>query len=87
MGHYRLVVTSSGGAVAWDSGKVPADHAVGVVFGVALRSGTYSVTATWWDSKGAGPSPSTSASFDVGPSATDWAGATEWLGRTQGTCV
>ena len=84
MSAYRLVVSGPGGEAGWDSGIVNASAAVGIVCGADLKSMTsYTWTAQWWAAGSAAPSPTSSASFDIGPTnAADWHD-TQWVGEGQ----
>eukprot|EP01047_Picozoa_sp_COSAG01_P014847 COSAG01_NODE_732_length_13996_cov_33.626322_15_plen_580_part_00 len=85
MSAYRIIVSSSPAAAGgWDSGIVNASAAVGVRCGTDLKAMTsYTWTAQWWAEGADVPSPTASASFDIGPvTAADWHGA-PWVGEGQ----
>lgn len=75
---YRIVVSDEAGAVAWDSGRVPSDMSVDIVYGGRpLKPETrYVWTVTVWDSRGGRPA-SSSSWFETAVS--DLGGA-RWIG-------
>jgi hypothetical protein len=78
---YRIIVSTTSGQTAWDSGVVNATAAVAVK-GEALDAlETYSWAAQWW--AGDQASPVSSSKFQIGPiTEADWSKSV-WLGAGQ----
>ncbi|MCW3845000.1 glycoside hydrolase family 78 protein [Micromonospora yasonensis] len=78
---YRITVTTAGGDLIWDSGKVASDQQSYVPYGgPALRAGTaYEWTVRTWDRTDQ-PSPPGSGAFETGISDSQWEGAS-WIRR------
>jgi len=85
----QIVVTTAFGthSVVWDSGILVSNRTSQLEYGGSpLKSETsYLWTVRWWSVSQSSPSPTSTASFEIGLLSEDnWAGA-EWIGRSDQT--